>query len=253
MKPLEIINSKPKLTEIPVYERKDFNYIIAGGFVLAACAGFVNICSILQTSITVSHNTGIFTKMGHDFAKIDLPAAIFKMFILIGYLFGSATVGFFLQKDKFKLSRKYGLFFITEAILLFITIKLYQLNESTWSVIISSYAMGLQNALFTNFSGAVVRTTHVTGLLTDVGLILGHYLRGKEKNLDLWRLKVLLPLMCGFFIGAFSGTLLFNCMGVLAMYFPVLILGVSGSIWTALRLTSQLNTTPRYNSNYEKL
>ena len=107
--------------------------------------------------------------------------------------------------------------------------------------------MGLQNGLFTNFSGAVV-----SGLITDVGLIVGHYIRGKENTTDLWRLKVLIPLMIGFFIGGYLGSICHRNMGVLAMYFPIIVLGTTGSIWTGLRLISQMKSTPRYNIKYEK-
>ncbi len=69
-----------------------------------------------------------------------------------------------------------------EAILFIITVHLYGGENKDSAVLITSFAMGLQNALFTNFSGAVVRTTDVTGLMTDIGLIIGHYVRGKEET-----------------------------------------------------------------------
>lgn len=74
--------------------------------------------------------------------------------------------------------------------------------------------MGVHNSLFTNFSGAVVRTTHVTGLMTDIGLILGHWIRRGEEVKDLWRLKVLVPLYLGFLFGAFVGGVVYNFYGI---------------------------------------
>ena len=109
--PPGLLNPTPKTPEIPVYERKDFNHLIAGWFVLAACAGFVNICSIYIITITVNHNTGIFSRMSHNYALMDFSIEIFCSCIILGFLWGSASVGFFIQKEKFYLSRKYGLFF----------------------------------------------------------------------------------------------------------------------------------------------
>ncbi len=249
--PLGIINPTPKPVEIPIHERKDFHLIVLGGMVLAGCAGFVNICSILTTTVTVSHNTGIFTRMSQQFGSGEIKAALYKMLVLFCYLLGSAFVGFFIQKEKFYLTRKYGMFFMLESLLLFIVARLYDNDEHTYSVLISSFAMGLQNGLFTNFSGAVVRTTHVTGLLTDVGLIIGHFIRGKEQTTDLWRLKVLVPLMIGFFCGGFLGGICHTIFDHAAMYFPAVILGSAGTFWTVVRIKNQMNKKPKYNSNYE--
>ena len=44
---------------------------------------------------------------------------------------------------------------------------------------LASAACGLQNALVTNYSGATIRTTHVTGIFTDLGLMIGARLRGR--------------------------------------------------------------------------
>jgi uncharacterized membrane protein YoaK (UPF0700 family) len=103
--------------------------------------------------------------------------------------------------------------------------------------------MGLQNALFTNFSGAVVRTTHVTGLLTDIGIHFGHLIRWREQTKEFWRVKVLLPLLFGFCIGGSLGTIGFDTIGVHAMYFPAIVLFVAGVIWTIWRLKYQHNMT----------
>jgi uncharacterized membrane protein YoaK (UPF0700 family) len=39
-------------------------------------------------------------------------------------------------------------------------------------------AMGMQNAMTTKFSGAVIRTTHITGLTTDMGIVTANWLQG---------------------------------------------------------------------------
>lgn len=236
------------ITDRPVHERRDFKYVVTGGSLLAFCAGFLNIVSILYTGFTVSHNTGIFTNMSSQFARAKFSAALFKLGILTAYLLGSASVGFFISKTKFHYSRFYGFFFIAEAILFFLVIQLYDNKHMNMSVILSSLSMGLQNGLFTNFSGAVVRTTHVTGLITDVGLIIGHWLRGKEETKDLWKLKVLFPLMIGFFIGAFIGTISFDMYSIHALYIPTTILGVGGTAWTILRLKYKFKMDKKTNT-----
>jgi uncharacterized membrane protein YoaK (UPF0700 family) len=226
--------STPKIKE--VFERQDFYYIILGSSILALCAGYVNVVGMLVTLTTVSHGTGTTTKMGIALGKLDLNEAFKNLCLIISFCLGSMIVGFFSQKEKFHYSRKYGIFMLSEGVLLFIVRILLTSKEYYYAVLIMALTMGIQNALFTNFSGAVVRTTHVTGLLTDIGLIIGHLCRGKEKNSDTWRLKVLVPIYFGFMIGA-----MFGCIGLQkfeehSLYIPILILGIGGVVWTVWRL-----------------
>jgi uncharacterized membrane protein YoaK (UPF0700 family) len=57
-------------------------------------------------------------------------------------------------------------------------------------------------------SGSVIRTTHVTGTFTDIGIIFGRLLRGKTE--DLWKLKILFPLAFGFILGAVLSGVFFS-------------------------------------------
>jgi uncharacterized membrane protein YoaK (UPF0700 family) len=248
---LSSMKNEPTPGEIPVYERPDFYYIVLGGAILSMWAGYINVIFITHLAFTVSHNTGTTSKMAMHLAKFELSNSFDKFLVLLAYLVGSSTIGFFNSKTKFYYSRKYGFFMMAEALMLFIATYLIEIHENFISIVICSYAMGLQNALFTNFSGAVVRTTHVTGLLTDIGLILGHKLRGREKTTDLWRLKVLTPLFIGFVGGGFLASFAFDIMGVKSMYFPVAFLGFGGLIWTVWRLRYQRNQN--YKEIYDKL
>lgn len=47
-------------------------------------------------------------------------------------------------------------------------------------------ACGMQNGMVTTWSGAVVRTTHFTGTITDTGLVIGHWLRYKLNLKEEW-------------------------------------------------------------------
>jgi uncharacterized membrane protein YoaK (UPF0700 family) len=252
MKNFQLSSMKNEPTgEIPVYERPDFYYIVFGGAILSMWAGYINVIFIIHLAFTVSHNTGTTSKMAMHLAKFELSNCFDKFLVLLAYVIGSTTIGFFNSKTKFYYSRKYGFFMMAEALVLYIATYLIEINENFISIVITSYAMGLQNALFTNFSGAVVRTTHVTGLLTDIGLILGHKLRGREKTTDLWRLIVLTPLLFGFVGGGFFAALAYEAMRLNSMYFPIAFLGLGGFIWTVWRLRYQRNQG--YKEIYEKL
>lgn len=224
---------------IPTNERPEFKWIVFGASILSLCAGFVNVISMLSTfGFTVSHNTGVTSKFAIFIGRMDLASATFNLLVLLGYVFGSMLVGAFIKRATFHYSRVYGLLLILESLLLILTAHLYN-DKDKLGIIVASFAMGLQNALFTNFSGAVVRTTHVTGLLTDIGIHLGHLIRKCEKTKEFWRVYVLLPLLIGFILGGILATWSFEMFSVFSFYIPALVLGSIGVVWTVWRLIYQ--------------
>lgn len=65
------------------------------------------------------------------------------------------------------------------------------------------FSCGLQNGMCTTYSGAVIRTTHVTGTLTDVGLIIGQAVFHPKTRKNMWKLKLLVPIYLSFCCGGF--------------------------------------------------
>jgi len=91
------------------------------------------------------------------------------------------------------------------------------------TVMLLSFIMGLQNALITKLSHAEIRTTHITGLVTDIGIELGKmaYLNSPDSSLppvrgNPTRLSLLLQLAVCFFCGGVIGALGFKQVGYLA-------------------------------------
>lgn len=85
---------------------------------------------------------------------------------------------------------------------------------------------GVQNAIITKYSGGVIRTSHTTGLLVDLGTNMGRILRGYKH--DTWQIKVLLPLILIFITGSLLGRLAFHSFGKLALFFNVVFLVLCG-------------------------
>jgi len=85
------------------------------------------------------------------------------------------------------------------------------------------FIMGLQNALVTKISRAEIRTTHITGIVTDIGIELGKSIywnrsaRGQPGvAADRDRLKLLGTLAASFFLGGIAGALGFKHAGYVA-------------------------------------
>lgn len=85
-------------------------------------------------------------------------------------------------------------------------------------------ACGLQNGMCTTFSGAVIRTTHVTGILTDIGLVIGQAIFHQRTRKHLWKLKILIPLYASFCCGGISGWVAFKYMRHKAILLPCVII-----------------------------
>ena len=96
-------------------------------------------------------------------------------------------------------------------------------RESVYIAVLC-FTMGMQNAIITKISGAQIRTTHVTGMVTDIGIELGKFLyRNRLADADpvtgdAGKLRLLAALVGLFFAGGVLGAL-----GYLAAGFPVLV------------------------------
>ena len=239
---------------VPVQSRPDFHWICMFGFILATMAGYVNAVCLIATTNVVSHHTGTATWLGRWIATGMWYRVFAYHVILIAFMLGSAVPGYFVHQDEFHPTRVYGIFLIVIGILLFIVEicfwqaeGLHQADEFTFSapnfynsslqqlgVYIASFACGIQNAMCTQLTGSVVRTTHVSGLCTDVGIIIGRYLSGQPSQT--WRLKVLFPILIGFVLGAALGTWVYQGLGANALAFAGAVAVASGSCWISFRV-----------------
>lgn len=82
----------------------------------------------------------------------------------------------------------------------------------------------------TTFSGAVIRTTHMTGVLTDIGLVLGQAVFYPRMRKHLWKLKVLLPLYAAFCLGGLTGWFAYKLLLIKSMLLASAIVGVLGIV-----------------------
>lgn len=93
------------------------------------------------------------------------------------------------------------------------------------------FAMGLQNSLVTSISNASVRTTHLTGLFTDLGIELSQLFFYKEKDQNdklISSIKLRLTIISFFFIGGIVGGILYAEFKLHSLFFAasVLVLGL---------------------------
>jgi hypothetical protein len=124
------------------------------------------------------------------------------------------------------LSRRYAPLVAMDACLLAVVAAVAAPAALPYGWLLSAWVCGFQNALVTGFSGAVLRATHLTGLMTDVAIVLGQALLGNSKGL--WKLLVLAPIWLGYLCGSAAGGAAAQpaALGPRAFVIPAALLGL---------------------------
>ena len=183
-------------------------WVLLGGCILAFLAAAVNADFMLRLGVSVSHLTGDLSRITSETVKVGArwsdEAAVLCL-SLVGFVGGAATAGFFIHHPGVQLSRPYGRSVIFVGLLLMAT-HLLARHSLLWTCFVAAWACGMQNALATRYRGLVLRTTHITGLLTDLGQLIGMRLRGHP--IENWKITTPLALSAAFATGATVGALL---------------------------------------------
>ena len=101
------------------------------------------------------------------------------------------------------------------------------------------FAMGLQNSLVTSISNAVVRTTHLTGLFTDLGIELSQlffYKNADQKKKLTSSIKLRVSIISFFFIGCIAGGMAYTVFGLKALIICSAAL-ITGLIYDSVKFT----------------
>jgi uncharacterized membrane protein YoaK (UPF0700 family) len=218
-------------------------WVLIGGFILAVIAGGINAVGLLSVHRQAfSHMTGNVTWVGLDLVGGDLAAAWHVLAVLLAFFVGCMLSGFTLRETSAKLGRRYGMVLALESALLFGATFAMQ-GGLVAGEYLAAMACGLQNAMVTSYSGALIRTTHVTGMLTDLGIALGHWMQGRP--VDWRRVQLCVILMSGFFVGCVLGGLGFHSMGYAALFWPAGFAGITGVGYGVLKHLDRHKMTAR--------
>jgi uncharacterized membrane protein YoaK (UPF0700 family) len=151
---------------------------------LAAVAGFVNSGGFVMIGSFTSHVTGSVGRLGDDLARGATPAAIAAFSLVLAFFAGAVLASLILERsDDSRRATRYAVALLTEAVVLLGFVFIAGLSRATHPRILDAeaallcLAMGMQNSLVTRLSGAVVRTTHLTGVVTDLGIEVARWYR----------------------------------------------------------------------------
>jgi uncharacterized membrane protein YoaK (UPF0700 family) len=204
--------------------------------VLSFVAGIVNVAGFLGFRELTTNVTGHFAFFVRDVAEFEVwKGAVYLLFIFC-FLLGSFTSSFLIE--EFRENKLLNVFVLPTAIESMILVLVpilggfLPMQSSNVIVYLLLFAMGLQNSFVTKISNAVVRTTHLTGLFTDLGIEISKLFFPKNHpdqakiKADI-RLRVFI--ISFFFFGGLCGGYGFSRLGfgLGTLYFAALILILS--------------------------
>jgi uncharacterized membrane protein YoaK (UPF0700 family) len=193
-------------------------WVWTGAWLLAFIGGMVNVVGLLGFEHqAVTHLTGTTSMLSAALAALDGPGALHFAAVLGSFVAGTVLSGFIIQDSTLKLGRRYGVALLLESILFCIAVPLLN-SDNIIGIYAASCACGLQNAMMSTYSGAVIRTTHISGMFTDLGIFLGHTLRGLP--VDSRRLRLCFLVISGFLVGGIVGAIAFHRLSYSALFIP---------------------------------
>lgn len=199
------------------------------GTVLAFVAGAANAGGFLAVGQYTSHMTGMLSALADNLVLGQLALVGAGLTSVLAFVFGAMSTAWIVNWGlRRQLRSAYGLPLLVEAVLLLV-FGLFGAALSLWhtlilpvTVVLLCYIMGLQNAVITKISQARIRTTHVTGLITDLGIELGKLLYVNRHpdmapvRADRQRLRVHAQLVLSFLVGGVAGAAGFKYLGYIS-------------------------------------
>ncbi|WP_243302646.1 YoaK family protein [Geothrix oryzisoli] len=195
---------------------------------MAFVAGAVNAGGFLAVSHYTSHVTGVVSSMADELADGDLTTALAALSMMLSFLAGAFVCTTLISLGQRRRMRsRYALTLVLEAVLMmvfgFMGNRLQQEISFTLptTVMLLCFIMGMHNTVTSIISGAAVRTTHLTGTVTDIGIELSrltyvnvHHRHGRERIVaNRQKLTLLLLILIAFLAGGVTGALGFRHIG----------------------------------------
>jgi uncharacterized membrane protein YoaK (UPF0700 family) len=191
---------------------------------LAAIAGGLNAAGFYAVGLYSSNMTGNVSALADHAALGDFGAGLVFLAIVMTFICGAMVSTILINAGRRRARAGiYAFSILTEAVLLALLAAVdlwFGAGRGALLVFGLSFLMGLQNAVVTRLSNARVRTTHVTGMVTDIGIELGNladnaWHRGKQHVSDFNREKLVLhgQTVLSFLGGGALGVLGYRAMG----------------------------------------
>ena len=221
--------------------KRTFKHNLKLASLLSFVAGVVNVTGFFSIYILTTNVTGHFANFADELVRSDYLISLSYLLYILAFFAGAFCSGLIVEATIRKTGRNIYMIPLSIEILLLIVVSALTIDMAVaHSVLVACtllFAMGLQNALVTTVSNSVVRTTHLTGLFTDLGIELSQLFFYKEPEQQ-QKLKKSVGLR-GAIIGFFFAGCVIGGIGYFIMDMRVLLIAAAlllgGMFWDNLK------------------
>lgn len=205
--------------------------------VLAGVAGAVNAGGFFVVGQYTSHMTGYLSQVADTLVVGNFVVALNCLLAIFSFIVGAATTAILINWARtHHLTKQYALPISVQGFVLFLfsfASHVTGVLPNFFLLMVLCFLMGMQNATITKLSKARIRTTHVTGMITDIGIEVGRFLyvwfaNRPEIKVDANKLSILLRLVLTYLFGGIVGAVGFASVGfIMALPLSVCLLAIS--------------------------
>lgn len=223
-------------------KKRTFRHNLRIASLLSFVAGIVNVAGFLSIQRLTTNVTGHFAFFVDEVFRWNLWESFVFFLYIFFFLLGSFVSNMIVEIiSKLNDKPSYRTPIIIESIILLLVATFGQkliYTHPDFIACVLLFTMGLQNSLVTKISKATVRTTHLTGLFTDLGIELSQlffYKLPEQKKKLLSSIKLRLTIISFFFLGGFLGGIFYSSLqlNILAIAAAFLLFGL---IYDEIRL-----------------
>lgn len=204
---------------------------------LTFLAGLLNAVGFVAVALYTSHMTGVVATAADKVVAGSWSVLLLDLVVVSAFVTGAASCAILFNWGRRRhREARYAYVLAVEAVLTLVIA--VSAGSITWThrewiiVPVLGFTMGLQNALITKISNAQIRTTHVTGMITDVGIELGKLMYWQRTpglppvEVDRAKLRMLVNLVAMFFLGGVIGAAGYLAIGFVVLLPSAVVLGV---------------------------
>jgi uncharacterized membrane protein YoaK (UPF0700 family) len=203
---------------------------------LSFVAGLVNITGVLALKTLTTNVTGHFSFFAEEIMRHDYATAFTFLIFTLFFLLGSFLSSFLQELISLKYADLSHIIPITLEMIILIGVGIYGASsgistlEGKLTAFFMLLSMGIQNSLVTNISKSTVRTTHLTGLFTDLGIELSQlFFYKKPEEVKKLKTSIFLrfSIIIFFFVGCFSGGIMYQFLQIKTLFIASIFLFIA--------------------------
>ncbi len=198
---------------------------------LSFIAGAVNVIGFISIQRLTTNVTGHFAFFVDDMFNLKFYEGFVFFLFVFSFFFGAFVSNTLIELVDKKGDRNIFIFPVALEISIIVIVAFtgYYLRENSPNIIavMLLFSMGLQNSLVTKISNAVVRTTHLTGLFTDLGIEVSQlifYTNKQQREKLFSNISLRMIIIIFFFTGGIIGGLLYSQIQFYALLVPAFLL-----------------------------